>query len=102
MHGTGLKHGIAVAEILLGSTGVVISAYFLIELQLCNPSARLCAPLTMLPVVLLLVPGACLIGAGYVSMARKQVAFWKVQLLMLVAVSLYFGLLATWIYLNQG
>lgn len=96
------NRGISIIEILGGLVFIGISVYYLIEFQYCNPNAELCKPLTILPVTVFLVPGILVVGAGTISISKRDVAFWKAQLLMPALVSIYFTLLIATVYKLKG
>ena len=92
-----MRHSLAVVELAAGLISIGIAAYYLIEFQFCNPNAALCGPMTMLPVILLLVPGIIVFGAGTMTIRRKVLALWKIQLGMMILIGLYIAILAAWI-----
>ena len=66
------------------------SAYFLLDIEGCDPKASLCRPLAILAVLIFMVPGIVVLGAGIISYSTKQSTFWQVQAAMVVLVGLYY------------
>jgi len=97
-----LKKGFSIVELIAGLICIGISLYFLVEFQNCNPNAEFCKPLSILPVLVLLVPGIVTFAAGIVSYSTRRIPFWKVQAAMMMITSLYYVLFMTFISVSQN
>ena len=83
----------AIIEIVIGLFLVLFGCYFLLSNLKCTPQAVYCAPMGAFVAILSLGPGCCILAAGIVCLRNTRFRFWLVQVTMIAAIFLYFGLL---------
>ena len=102
MNVTYLKMGLSIVEILIGIVCIGISSYLLIDMQNCNPNADFCKPIAWLWVILLMFPGVAVFVAGIVSYSISRITTWKVQVAMIICISLYYISIVVYISTHQN